>query len=298
MSFNSLMSLIVSGVADHLEDKPSVMELGNQTLRASDEALKLVLERTAGRDSVDRKGLEALREQGENARGERAADFYRLLGFSEYGAIDVNERYGSLVMDLNKDLIDAYDYRDTFSLVTNNGTGEHVFNQNTIYRNTHQLTREGGVMIHVQPFIDYVNHGFFSIHPNLYHALAVANDYEILALGVSNRDGHGLLAPGNGAGAIKGNILARERLVSIGVLMSGAKTLPRGPRGLLKRFAGKPEGRRFGAEVRRLQRTNPKLLSFAILRKRRDQEFQMPIQGIYEEAVEDAGLQDEYGLGN
>ena len=296
MSFNSLMSLLVAGVLDHLDEKPRVMELGNQTLRASDEALRLVLERTEGRSAVDRAGLESLRAQGEKARGERAADYYHLLGFADYAAIDVNERYGSLVMDLNKDLQQAYDYRETFDLVTNNGTGEHVFNQHTIYCNTHQLTAAGGLIIHVQPFIDYVNHGFFSIHPNLYHALAVANGYDILALGVSNRDGHGLLAPGTPAVRDGRPILARETRVSIGVLMSEAKTLARGPRGWLKRFAGKPEARRFGAEIRRLQRTNPKLLSFALLRKTTDSPFQMPIQGIYEEDVEDAGLQSEYGL--
>ena len=145
MSFNSLMSLLVAGVLDYVEEKPTVMELGNQTLRASDEALRLVLERMQGREGIDRAGLEALRDQDVKARGERAADYYRLLGFSQYDAIDVNELYGSLVMDLNKDLVDTYDYRDQFSLVTNNGTGEHVFNQHTIYQNTHQLTEPGGL---------------------------------------------------------------------------------------------------------------------------------------------------------
>jgi len=35
-----------------------------------------------------------------------------------------------------------------FQLVTNNGTGEHVFNQDAIYRNVHQLTVPGGLMLH------------------------------------------------------------------------------------------------------------------------------------------------------
>lgn len=300
MSFNSLMALLTRGTLDYLEPKPSVLELGNQTLRASDEALGLIVERSApgtSESGIDLAGLKSLLAQGSKARGDRAADYYRLLGFSDYTAIDVNELYGSLVMDLNKDLREAYGYRDRFSLVTNNGTGEHVFNQNTIYRNVHQLTKTGGVMIHVQPFIDYVNHGFFSIHPNLYHALSVANGYEILAMGVSNRDGHGLIALG--AEALRRQttpILARETRVSLGVLLAEAKTLARGPRGWLKRFAGKPDARRFGAEIRRLQRSNPKLLSFAIMRKRNDDDFQIPIQTIYEADVEDDRLRSEYGL--
>ena len=160
MSFNSLMALLVQGTRPYLDPKPSVMELGNQTLRSSDDALRMVISREKARaqndSDVDLAGLESLVAQGIKARGERAADYYRLLGFSDYTAIDVNDNYGSLVMDLNKDLRAAYDYRDTFSLTTNNGTGEHVFNQDTIYRNAHQLTRPGGLMIHVQPFIDYL----------------------------------------------------------------------------------------------------------------------------------------------
>jgi hypothetical protein len=297
MSFNSLMALLVRGTLPHLEAKPRVIELGNQTLRASDAALEHVIKRSRDLDGVDVEGLRALTAQGAQDRGERAADYYRLLGFSDYTAIDVNERYGSLVMDLNKDLREAYDYRETFSLVTNNGTGEHVFNQDTIYRNAHQLTKPGGVMIHVQPFIDYVNHGFYSIHPNLYHALAVANGYSIIALGVSNRDGHGLVAFGPAAGGAPASILERETRVPLAVLMSKAKTRPPGPRGWLKRFAGKSDARRFGAEIRKLQRSSLKLLSFAIMEKTRDQAFQIPIQEIYEVAVEDAALQQEYGLG-
>jgi len=299
MSFNSLMALLVRGTLDHLESKPTVIELGNQTLRASDRVLGEIIDRSKGHDSINVDGLKALISQGASARGKRAADYYRLLGFSDYTAIDVNELYGSIVMDLNKDLRESYDYRETYDLVTNNGTGEHVFNQDAIYRNTHQLTKCNGIMIHVQPFIDYVNHGFFSIHPNHYHALAVANDYEILAIGVSNRDGHGLISYGselNHWASGPGPILVRETRVSLGVLLSEAKTLARGPRGWIRRFAGKPEARRFGAEIRRLQRQNPRLLCFSIMRKRGDSAFRIPIQTLYEDAVEDDGLKVEYGL--
>ena len=300
MSFNSLMALLTRGTLDYLEARPTVLELGNQTLRASDEALRLIIERSAPgstKEPVDIAGLQKLVAQGEKARAERAADYYRLLGFSSYTAIDVNDLYGSLIMDLNKDLREAYGYKDTFSLVTNNGTGEHVFNQQTIYRNAHQLTKAGGIMIHSQPFIDYINHGFYSIHPNLYHALAVANGYDILAMGVSTRDGYGIIALGGEAlREQKTPILAKETRVSLGVLLSSAKIGPRGPRGWLKLFAGNADGRRFGAEVRRLQRNSLKLMSFAILRKPTDSEFQIPIQTVYEPVVQDDGLRSEYGL--
>lgn len=294
MSFNSLMSLLVAGLLDAVGEKPSVIELGNQTLKADDDALRAILARTRSREGVDRDGLEALLGQAKAARGERAADLYRLLGFADYRAIDVNDRYGSLVMDLNKDLADAYGFRETFSLVTNNGTGEHVFDQAAIHRNAHALARPGGVILHVQPFVDYHNHGFYSIQPNLFHALAAANDYALLALGVATRDGDGVVAREDTERGAP--LLADERVVPLEVLLAEAKTFARGPRGWLKRFAGKPAARRFGAELRRLQRRTPKLLVFAALQKRVEAPFRVPIQGIYRADVDDAALAREYGL--
>jgi hypothetical protein len=152
MSFNPLMALLVRSTLDSLEEKPSVIELANQTLRTDDRTLRSVIDRSRGRSGVDIPGLERLADLGADHRRERAADYYRLLGFSDYAAIDVNDRFGSLVMDLNKDLVAEYDFRETYSLVTNNGTGEPVFNQDAIYRNARQLTRVGGLMLHAMPF--------------------------------------------------------------------------------------------------------------------------------------------------
>ena len=291
MSFNSLMALLVQSTLDRLDEKPTVLELGNQTLRADDRALRAVLDRCGDRADVDRTGLERLIAQGQGARGERAADYYRLLGFSDYTAIDVNDRYGSLVMDLNRDLVADYDYRETFSLVTNNGTGEHVFNQDTIYRNVHQLAAVGGLMLHVMPFYEFVNHGFFAIQPNLYPALAQANDYGLIALGVATRNGRGIVARSDDGGAM----LLDEKRVPLSVLLSEAKPRPTGLKGIVKRFAGKADARRFGRLLRGLQRDAPNLLCFALMRKQHAGAFQTPIQGIYEGDV-DAVLRSDYGL--
>lgn len=296
MSFNTLMALLVHSVVDGLGDKPTVMELGNQTLKADDGALQQILERSKAMDldQVDVEGLRALITQGADARGDRAADYYRLLGFSDYQAIDVNDLYGSLVMDLNTELSAAYDYRETFTLVTNNGTGEHVFNQDAIFRNVHALTAPGGIMIHSMPFYEFVNHGFYSFHPNLYTALAEANDYQLLALGVATRNGKGIVARSEESEAA-GPILLDESPVPLNVLLSEAKARQPGLKGLLKRFTGKPESRRFGRLLRGLQGDKQNLLLFSILRKQQDAPFKTPIQGIYAGVVDDV-LKPAYGL--
>ena len=284
MSFNSLMALLVRSSLDHLEEKPTVLELGNQTLRANDKTLSAIIERSRLRDDVDAEGLRQLIAYGEKARGERAADYYKLLGFSDYTAIDVNDNYGSLIMDLNRDLQEAYDFRDTFSLVTNNGTGEHVFNQDAIYRNVHQHTKVGGLMLHAMPFYEFVNHGFFSIHPNLYSALAQANAYQLLSIGVATRNGTGIVA-GDLANANGDTVLLKETRVPLSVVLSQAKGLRRGVIGRARSFIGNADGRRFGKLLRGLQYETPNLICFALMRKVNDGPFERPIQGIYEDVV-------------
>jgi hypothetical protein len=107
---------------------------------------------------------------------------YEALGF-QYGCVDVDGRTGTLCLDLNFDSIPE-DHVGRYGLVTNYGTSEHVLNQMNIFTAMHALTREGGVMISAVPFMGYVDHGFFSYHPNFFECLARYNSYETLGLWV------------------------------------------------------------------------------------------------------------------
>lgn len=296
MTFNPLMLRLARALTDLVDEKPSVVELGNQTLNASAEAFASVLERSSGNASIDVAGIRELAAKpGEG----RVGDLYRMLGFSKYRAIDVNDLYGSLIMDLNLVLRDAYDFDETFSLVTNNGTGEHVFNQDSIFRNAHNLCAPGGVMLHVMPFIEYVNHGFYSFHPNLYHAVAVANGYRLIAQGISTRDGDGAIARNPRSEDVMPHFLRDEREISLGTLLSGAKPPTRGAAGWLRdraRRLVKPttDGQRFHDMIRSLQHKRPKILHFAVFRKLEDTPFRTPIQTRYADDIGDDSLKAKY----
>ena len=124
MAFNSLMMQLVAELRATLPDSPSVIEFGNQTFkpRAGDfERVRTQL--AARRTPFDERLFGELATRTGDARDASTADYYRALGFTTHRAIDVNARYGSLVMDLNRDLVDHYGFRETFDLVTNNGTG-------------------------------------------------------------------------------------------------------------------------------------------------------------------------------
>lgn len=174
MGFSNLITKAVGSVAAELvtDKRPTVVELGNQTLK-----------NTKARGEIyARLGI----TPPETLTGTK--DWYLSLGFARYLAIDVNTERDAVAMDLNVDIAKTYQFREQFDLVTNNGTGEHVFNQYMVFKNAHDLCRVGGFMIHVLPFYRWVDHGFFNYNPNLFPCLANQNGYELRELWIASSD--------------------------------------------------------------------------------------------------------------
>ncbi len=294
MSFNPLMGLLSQAVVPLCGGNRTVLEFGNQTLTVDRSAMRRIIDRAAAHGQ-DVEGLRAIDRLSKTERRDQVANFYRHLGATSYTAIDVNDTYGSLVMDLNRDVGAAYQYRETFDLVTNSGTGEHIFDQGAVFRNAHQLTEVGGLMIHVMPFVNYVNHGFYSFHPNLYHALASANRYQILGLGIATRDGRGIISIPNQEAPRLSNFLSRGPEVEIELLLTEPKVprrrLPHGwIESLAARMPGASRKQRFGLHVHRLLVHARKILVFAILKKSDAADFVVPIQLRYADDVQGDAL--------
>ena len=294
-----MMTLLVRGAVEILGPDPTVVELGNQTFTADDATLRRVLAHPGRGEAIDSAGLEALLGESKRERRDKTSAFYRGLGFLAYDAIDVNDTYGSLVMDLNRDLALRYGFDRRFSLVTNNGTGEHIFDQRSIFQNVHGLTDVGGVQLHVLPFLNYVNHGFFSFHPNLFHALARANRYRLIALGVGNRLGHAVMSRPDVEETVFAPPLHSCREIDLATLLSRVKFArsalsPRLARFGLRIFGAASPSTRFDGAIAHLRRTHGELVVFAVMRKVADTPFRLPIQGIYSGAISDPEMRTDY----
>lgn len=111
-----------------------------------------------------------------------ADQLYAALGFSKYASIDANGENSSLVFDLNEVISDKEEGLQIFDLVTNLGTAEHCFNQYAVFKNIHNLCKNGGVMIHALPSQGSVNHAFYNYHPRFFAEISAANHYDILDL--------------------------------------------------------------------------------------------------------------------
>jgi hypothetical protein len=175
MGFGNLITKAVATVVPDVlttHKRPTVVDLGNQTLKNSKARSEVYLQLGIPPPEI--------------LTGTK--DWYLSLGFARYLAIDVNTERDAVAMDLNVDIPKTYDFREQFDLVTNNGTGEHVFNQYMVFKNAHDLCRVGGFMIHVLPFYRWVDHGFFNYNPNLFPCLANQNGYELRELWIASSD--------------------------------------------------------------------------------------------------------------
>jgi hypothetical protein len=67
-----------------------------------------------------------------------------------------------------------------FDVVTDFGTGEHVFDQAQVWRTIHYLTKRGGFIVFDRPHHGYPDHCFYNLHATLVHDLAAANAYDLI----------------------------------------------------------------------------------------------------------------------
>jgi SAM-dependent methyltransferase len=70
--------------------------------------------------------------------------------------------------------------QDTFDVVVNTGTNEHVFDQRQVWETCHDHCRDYGLMVHAMPLWGWLDHGFYNYHPTFVADLAAANEYKIV----------------------------------------------------------------------------------------------------------------------
>lgn len=166
-------------------NSPRAIDLGSQTPSLSNSFLDFIIKKNKSLDSSQISMINNLKKN----KNFSTKDFFKSIGYKEYYSIDINGAYNSFKFDLNKNINDNYNFKETYDLTINNGTGEHVFNQYSLFLNLHNITCQDGLMLNILPFIDWVNHGFYNFNPIFFADLAASNSYKILKIALANRNG-------------------------------------------------------------------------------------------------------------
>ena len=167
------------------ENNPRAIDFGSQTSSLSNSFLEFIIKNNKFLDSSQISMINNLKKNINFT----TKDFFNSIGYKDYQSIDINGAYNSYKFDLNKDINDKYNFKETYDLAINNGTGEHVFNQYSLFLNLHNITNKGGLMLNILPFIDWINHGFYNFNPIFFADLAASNSYKILKIALANRNG-------------------------------------------------------------------------------------------------------------
>jgi predicted O-methyltransferase YrrM len=110
----------------------------------------------------------------------KAADLFKTWGFSESLALDVSGYEGAEVLfDLNRSDLPA-SLLDRFGLIINGGTLEHVFHVPNALYNISRMVKTGGMIVHISPIHNWVDHGFYQFGPTLFYDYYHQCNYPVL----------------------------------------------------------------------------------------------------------------------
>lgn len=184
MAITALEYLVFSTLRKHqqLPARPRVLELGESnwygdvSIEQLEQDLNQCVDETAREATLSRL-RQVWASDAKNRLYEVARIFYDVfLQPASYTAIDPGTPGSQYRFDLNQPV----PLNDKFDVTINIGTGEHVFNVYQFYKTAHDLTAEGGLMIHSAPFTGWIDHGFYGFQPTFFFDLARANRYHVL----------------------------------------------------------------------------------------------------------------------
>jgi hypothetical protein len=180
---HDLLKIVELQEKGFIPKSPKIMELGSNDLN--------IHEVQDIKDIIHRLGGDPRKFRASSNCTIPARNFYDTLGW-EYFCVDIDERPGTINLDLNRGNIEAR-YKGYFDVVTNHGTTEHVMNPINSFFSVHEMTKKDGLMIHDTPIFGLGNHGFVNLTPKFWHSLIFFNEYKCLEADVRN-------VPGNSTG--------------------------------------------------------------------------------------------------
>jgi SAM-dependent methyltransferase len=106
--------------------------------------------------------------------------FFKSLGFDEVSSLDASNFEGAtFIHDLNERPLPD-NLRQSFDVIYDLGTLEHIFHLPNVLANIHDMLRVGGYVVHGAPCANAFQHGFYTFSPCFFFDYYRANGYELI----------------------------------------------------------------------------------------------------------------------
>jgi hypothetical protein len=106
--------------------------------------------------------------------------FFKGLGFSVVDAMDISDYEGANILgDLNDPLL-REKVSDSYDLIYDSGTIEHIFDAPTALRTLVHLAAIGGAVVHASPANGFMDHGLWQLSPDLFRTFYRSAGFTIL----------------------------------------------------------------------------------------------------------------------
>ncbi len=144
----------------------TLLQLGKQTIYSTKERVNAVLSKYS---------LGVISKEAELDD----VALFKAMGFSAVESMDASDHENAtLIHDLNLPV--KPEHEDRFDVVFDSGTTEHVFDIKQSLENTVRMVKPGGIIIHLLPVNNWINHGFHQFSPTLFFDFYTANGFSIL----------------------------------------------------------------------------------------------------------------------
>ena len=99
---------------------------------------------------------------------------FNSLGFFQVESIDVDDYENAThIIDLNQEIPD--ELCGLFDAIYDGGTLEHVFNTQQCLKNIYKLLKPEGLIMHLLPTNNFVDHGFYMFSPTFFYDYYTTN---------------------------------------------------------------------------------------------------------------------------
>ncbi len=157
----------------------AIIQLGRQDIYFSYEAFQ----EQAGQEGTALRALDKITKRANPYYPEidtiDDGTFFRSLGFNTVHSIDASGFENcTYVHDMNQPV--PVSLHGRYDMIFDGGTIEHIFHIPNVLANIHSMLKEGGKIVHTAPVHNWVDHGFYSFSPGLFHDYYAANRYQII----------------------------------------------------------------------------------------------------------------------